>query len=125
MPSRAGSSAGGAAGLETGLSRSHSRYPATPALEVGARLPAELAAGPVVGDLGPREVAVAARGMDDARLADLALDRLGDLLDRHRLRPGEVVDAAGGARLQRRDDAVGEVLDVDEAARLASRRRRR
>ena len=43
---------------------------------------------------------------------------LGDLLDRHRLVAGQVVDAVGGDVVQAARDAVGEVLDVDEVAGL-------
>ena len=56
--------------------------------------------------------------MHDLDVADVVAHALGDLADRHVLVADEVVGAVGRRGRERRDDAVGEVLDVDEAARL-------
>jgi hypothetical protein len=80
--------------------------------------PAELVARPGAGhDLRP-EIPRTRRRVDDLGVADDLLDELGDLLDRDVLVADQVVDAVGGDLGQPERDAVGEVLDVDEPARL-------
>ncbi len=93
---------------------------ADPVLEARLGLPVDLLERPLVGDRLAGEVAGARRRVDDLAVVGVFLHPLGDFEDRHDLVAGEVVGAAGGLRLQRRDDAVGEVLDVDEAAGSAA-----
>ncbi len=82
--------------------------------------PAELLESALVGDFLAREVARARRRVFDLAVVGVFLDPLGDFEDRHDLVAGEVVGAAGGLGGERGDDAVGEVLDVDEAAGRAA-----
>ena len=82
------------------------------------RRPAELLAGALAGhDLRPQVAGPGGR-VDDLGVADDLLDELGDLPDRDVLVADQVVDAVGGDVVEAERDAVGEVLDVDEAARL-------
>ena len=80
--------------------------------------PAQLLAGPLRGDDLAAEVAGPGGRVDDLHVAHQLLDGLGDLLDRHRLVAGQVVDAVDGDVVEAARDAVGEVLDVDELAAL-------
>ena len=91
-----------------------------PFAEAGLRLPLDLLQGALVGDDLAGEVARPRRRVDDLAVVGVFLHPLGDLEDRHDLVAGEVVGAPGGLRLERGDDPVGEVLDVDEAAGRAA-----
>ena len=82
--------------------------------------PAELALGALAAHDLPAEVAGARGRVHDLDVAELGLDRLGDLLDRDVLVAGEVVDAVGGHVAEPQRDPVGEVLDVHEPPRLAA-----
>ena len=66
----------------------------------------------------PAKSACAGAGVDDVDGAEDVSHRVGDPADGDALLPHEVVDAPAGLRLEAADDAVGQVLDVDEAPRL-------
>ena len=80
--------------------------------------PAELGGGPLAGDVPDLDVGRPLRAVDDRHLRDELAHGVGDLADADILVADEVVDAAGRGRRESRDDAVGEVLDVDELPRL-------
>ena len=82
--------------------------------------PPELALGPRAADHLAAEVSGPCRRVDDLDVADQLLDGLGDLLDRDVLVAGEVVHAVARDVVEPARDAVGEVLDVHEPARLAA-----
>src|SRR5439155_6333744 len=82
--------------------------------------PAELAGRARAADHRATEIARAAVDVDDRDVADDSPHGLGDLTDGDILVADQVVGAVGGDRAERADDAVGEVLDIDEAARLAA-----
>ncbi len=86
--------------------------------ECGLRLPPELRPRALARHVLAGEVLAAHLGVDDPAFAEHVAHRLGDLEHRHAFVAGEVVDAVGRRGLQRRDYALGEVLDVDELARL-------
>ena len=84
----------------------------------GRRLPAELARRALARDVAALEVAGAPFGCGRSAHRRRRRGRCRRSRARSCSRADEVVDAARGGRVERRDDAVGEVLDVDEAARL-------
>ncbi len=107
------------------LGRDPSGLLATPAhvtahalAEGGRGRPAQFGAGALAGDDLRAQVPGPGRGVDDLRVTDDLLDELGDLLDGDVLVTDEVVDAVGGHVAEPERDAVGEVLDVDEAPGL-------
>ena len=87
-------------------------------LERRQRLPAELAPGSRARDLGAMQVGRPARHVHDRDVRDEPAHDVGDLAHAHGLVADEVVGAAGGMRHERGHDALGQVLDVHELARL-------
>ncbi len=82
--------------------------------------PAELSLGAVGQHDLAVEIARPRRRVDDLDVAEQFLDVLRDLLDRHVLVAGEVVDAVLGDVAEPERDPLGEILDVHEPARLAA-----
>ena len=103
---------GGTLGLEPG------EVPADSLAKRGGGAPVELLGGSLVRDHRTAEVAVATGGVDDLGVVDQIRDDVRELADRHGLIAGQVVDAVLGPLLKAGDDALGEVLDVDEAPGL-------
>src|SRR5207302_9140131 len=82
------------------------------------RTPAQLACGALARDGGADQVADAALDVHDRHLGDEPAHDVGYLAHGDALLADQVVDPAGCDRRERGDDAVGEILDVDEATRL-------
>ena len=81
--------------------------------------PPQLDAGALAARRCPGEVARPARRVARLHVADDRVHRAGDLRHADVLVTHQVVDAVGGDRRQRPHHAVGQVLDIHEAARLA------
>ena len=89
---------------------------ADPVAEARLRGPSELRRGPLARRAPEHEVDRPVGPVLDRHVRDELTHRVGDLLHADELVADQVVDTAGAVRMERGDDPVGEVLDVDELA---------